>query len=174
MKQLNEFKNVRIEKYGKDSCYIYYDQGYNNDPNNNFDYDEFMEAVTDWESENAEWTFIEDERVGLTEHRLIFRKMQVNFKAVHKTVEITGYVDFSSDNPEWFYFHPLTNQECQDIDQIFQGWSEQDDELNQQWEKLAEFIRNDEILTEWVEQADFGETVVAIYDETGKANYKYE
>ena len=86
----------------------------------------------------------------------------VNFIGRYKNVEIRGYVD---DDGYYFYYHPLTNQTCQDISQIFFGWSEQDPKLNDDWRTLASRLACDEALIEWVDQADEGETVVIEYEE---------
>lgn len=47
------------------------------------------------------------------------------------------------DEGETFFLHVLTGSECQTVDQIFQGWGEQDKELQEQWEILKNFIKND-------------------------------
>ncbi len=47
------------------------------------------------------------------------------------------------DDGETFFLHVLTNSQCQTIEQVFQGWSEQDKESQEQWEKLENFIKND-------------------------------
>ena len=86
----------------------------------------------------------------------------VNFVAKYNNVEIKGYVD---DDGDYFYYHPLTNQACQDISQIFFGWSEQNPELNDEWRTLASRLDYDEELQEFVDQADDGDTVVIEYKE---------
>ncbi len=47
------------------------------------------------------------------------------------------------DEGETFFIHVLTGSECETIDQVFQGWSEQNKEAQEQWEKLENFIKND-------------------------------
>ena len=95
----------------------------------------------------------------------------VNFIGRCKNVEIKGYVN---DDGYYFYYHPLTNQLCQDVSQIFFGWSEQDTELNDEWRVLASKLDYDEELQEFISQADDGDTVIIHYyddDEKKKEIY---
>lgn len=47
------------------------------------------------------------------------------------------------DEGETFFLHVLTGSQCQYIEQVFQGWGEQNKEAQEQWEKLENFIKND-------------------------------
>lgn len=58
------------------------------------------------------------------------------------------------DEGETFYIHPLTGSECQTVRQILQGWSEQDKEDNNNWNKLIEAIENDEELSQKIFDMD--------------------
>ncbi|MEG1482922.1 MAG: hypothetical protein RSA57_03890 [Cetobacterium sp.] len=54
------------------------------------------------------------------------------------------------DEGETFYIHPLTGSECQTVNQIFQGWSDESKWLN----TLAEEIKNDRDLSQKIFNMD--------------------
>jgi hypothetical protein len=61
------------------------------------------------------------------------------------SLEAVTYYDDNNefDEGETFYIHPMTGEQCQTIDQCFQGWSEQDEESNNNWNTLRELIKED-------------------------------
>ena len=68
---------------------------------------------------------------------------------------VTYYDDTNEfDEGETFYIHPLTGSECQTVGQILQGWSEQNEEDNNNWNKLIEEIRSDEELIQKIFNVD--------------------
>lgn len=61
------------------------------------------------------------------------------------SIDIVTYYDEENkfDEGETFFIHVLTGSQCQTVEQVFQGWGEQDKESQEQWEKLENFIKND-------------------------------
>jgi len=61
--------------------------------------------------------------------------------------KITAILEYNGNNEEELYFlHPLNGNKCQNINQCFYGWSEQEDRDNYYWSKLREEIKNDNML----------------------------
>lgn len=60
--------------------------------------------------------------------------------------KITAILEYDENDEEELYFlHPLNGNKCQNINQCFYGWSEQEDRDNY-WSKLREEIQNDNML----------------------------
>ena len=45
-----------------------------------------------------------------------------------------------------YFQHPLSGEWCENIDQILSGWSEETKKDNQDWMKLIEAIKKDDML----------------------------
>lgn len=85
------------------------------------------------------------------------------------------------DPPNDLHFlHPLTNSKCELIEQCLTGWSEQDSEEQQKWERLIEFIesRNDlwnTITNEiqlWEDTTQYEAEVIVAFDDKGDYHIK--
>jgi len=82
------------------------------------------------------------------------------------TLQGVAYVE--EEGVEIRFLHPLTNQECERVDQVLVGWSEQDEVSQETWRRLVSILQEKETLStiaEWTEVADEGEKVVVSFDE---------
>jgi len=52
--------------------------------------------------------------------------------------------DFSEDGQDIYFRHPITGDWEQSVNQCFEGWSEQDSESNEQWQKLRQAIQKED------------------------------
>jgi disulfide oxidoreductase YuzD len=57
-------------------------------------------------------------------------------------------------DPEIYWIHPLTGAKCQELDQAFQGWQEQNPVVKAQWAELVQNIRNDALLNQEICEND--------------------
>ncbi|WP_300857228.1 hypothetical protein [uncultured Clostridium sp.] len=66
------------------------------------------------------------------------------------SIDVVMYYDEENeyDEGEIFFLHVLTGSQCETIEQVFQGWSEQNKEAQEQWEKLENFIEDDRDLAQ--------------------------
>jgi len=62
--------------------------------------------------------------------------------------EITVKGVFEDDYSKLTFFHPLTGQECEYVEQTLYGWS--DSEGQEEWEQLVEAIQEDDMLEQKV------------------------
>lgn len=70
------------------------------------------------------------------------KKTKITAKYKTAKIDIMAEFDDDCDNIEIYYFHPLTNQKCESIDQCFSGWSEQNNEENKNWDILKNKLEN--------------------------------
>jgi hypothetical protein len=73
----------------------------------------------------------------------------VSFSINHKSVSIDMTFEQDEKNMNggfinFWYHHPLTNQRCQELTQVFSGWSEQNEDMNKEWSELQLFLNNEE------------------------------
>ena len=61
------------------------------------------------------------------------------------------YVEVETQGEDVYFFSPLTGQKCQNINQALSGFSEQDNDLNEGWERIRDVIENGE-MGEWIDQ----------------------
>ena len=95
--------------------------------------------------------------------------MMVNkIKFKYKDLELDAFVD---EDYHIYYVHPLTGAICQELSQVFYGWSEQNPQRRVDWGSFADKINNDEDISDWIDQSDKNETIVAQYYENGKEYY---
>lgn len=64
----------------------------------------------------------------------------VNLKGFGRTVTAITH-DFESDEPDWYFKHPITGQEHERLSDISVGWSEQDPKEQKKWDKLVKTIK---------------------------------
>ena len=89
-------------------------------------------------------------------------------------VNINAYTDLDDlDYYELKYEHIMTAQECELIEQIFAGWSEQDEEENKEWEELERRIK----IADWTYTDDYltdaeTEKITFLIDENGSLEEK--
>ena len=90
---------------------------------------------------------------------------------IYKNASIGTVVEFigNDEDGDLYFFHPLTNAKCESLDQCFSGWSEQDLEIEEEWEKLSEFINNIEDINQEIYYANNKDI---IFDNTGNFKYK--
>jgi hypothetical protein len=81
------------------------------------------------------------------------------FVLMYDNVGINGFVE----DGEYFYHHPITNQPLKSIKQIFDGWSEIEEEKNKSWQKLIDCGSNDKMLDEYIRDCENNEIVFVNY-----------
>ncbi len=74
----------------------------------------------------------------------LYMKIYLNEDPRYNIMSCACIYDSNWDTVEICYLHPLTNQKCEDIDQCFYGWCEQDYDEDTKWEKLRLKIREAE------------------------------
>lgn len=70
---------------------------------------------------------------------------------------INGFVSWENENdenPECYFNHVMTGQECVDHWKVLQGWEEQDENENNNWNSLCKAIDEDDTFMEWFEYKD--------------------
>lgn len=79
------------------------------------------------------------------------KKEEINFTIKHKSVSIECNWTFeeNDENGVLTFKNPTDGQMHEWIEQVLQGWSEQDEETNKEWSELVElgrkFCNNDEL-----------------------------
>jgi hypothetical protein len=87
----------------------------------------------------------------LTENFITMKKEEINFTIMHKSVSIKCNWTFeeNDENGVLTFENPIDGQMHESIEQVLQGWSEQDEEINKEWSELVElgreFCNNDEL-----------------------------
>lgn len=126
--------------------------------------DTVYEAI---EEVNASLTYEEFEEVSSKTNNLILliegegryticeknEEYEAGLSLRYKNVNIEVVCD-QDDNI--YYYHPMTNEKCQELSQVLQGWSEQDEEEQAEWEKLVELVSDDDILEQRIWDNDGG------------------
>lgn len=74
---------------------------------------------------------------------------------------------------EWAYLHPVSRSWQQEPKQILQGWSEQSDHEQSEWEKLIECLVGPGI-QDWLDQAEDGDIILCRKQGTLSFRYKYQ
>lgn len=83
------------------------------------------------------------------------RLLNDNEEVLCKLDSVTHYDEsIEFDEGETFFIHPMTGSECQIVSQCLDGWSEQDEESQEQWEKLIEAIQTDVDLSQKIFDMD--------------------
>lgn len=70
-----------------------------------------------------------------------------NEKVLCSLLSVIVYDKYNDlDEGKMFYIHPLTNSKCENLSQVFSGWSEQDMGFNINWSTLIDNINMDKEL----------------------------
>ena len=74
--------------------------------------------------------------------------MRKHIKCKYDDAEITIVLE----DKEIYYLHPLTNQKCESLQQVYQGWIDRDKKDQENQEKLKhEIKRNLDLIEEWLD-----------------------
>ena len=65
---------------------------------------------------------------------------------VYKSASLLLLGVYDGEEETLIYTHPLTNQNQENIEQCFVGWSEKRTEENEEWRKLINFVIADDML----------------------------
>jgi len=83
-------------------------------------------------------------------------------------VEIEARVEDENEDISVEFYNQNSGEWSEYPDQTFQGWSFQEDKLNEQMQKLIKFVKNTD--SQWFADADEGDVIV--YDEKGNPNFQ--
>jgi len=86
---------------------------------------------------------------------------------LYKTAKITA--KYHQD--DWTYQHPTNGSWQQEPNQILQGWSERNPRVQEDWDKLVEFLKDPE-MWDFMDQGDNGDTIFCS-DATGGRNFSF-
>ncbi|BCD61740.1 hypothetical protein NrS5_36 [Nitratiruptor phage NrS-5] len=94
---------------------------------------------------------------------------------LYKTAEIEGefWWDEENDVLDGYFLHPMTGNHCQEIEQCFYGWSEQNQEYQKDWDALVDRYYNSGLdWSEWVDNEN--DRVLVVDFEKNEIYYKKE